>query len=439
MAYSARCFAICLWVGLLAHGPLVAAVPAINGTWEITLVTLGVTQNRRLVISGQGADYQATMGDLKLTGRVESGSVRLRCQAEVPCGELTLRGADTSITGEGMLNFAPVTLRGKRSAVRPYAAPRSFDFEPKQYYGLFGSTAAPALTLFPGDTVHTRTIDAEGFDAQGVRVSTLVNPQTGPFYIETAMPGDTLAIHFVKIRTNRATADMYGDALAANALEPYSLRREQKNPKGSSTWTLDTQRGVATLAQPSEKLAHFEVPLLAMLGCVGVAPAFGQSFRTVNLGAYGGNLDYGGVHEGATLYLPVFERGALLFIGDGHARQGDGELTGTGLETSMDVEFTVDLIKDQSLGQPRIEDADFVMISGIGGSLSDALQLATSGMVRWLKETYDLKPGDIAMVLGSSLRYDITELVDPQIHVVAKLSKDALARIAAAKALAPGE
>jgi len=168
-----------------------------------------------------------------------------------------------------------------------------------------------------------------------------------------------------------------------------------------------------------------------MLGCVGVAPAFGQSLRTVNLGAYGGNLDYSGVHEGATLYLPVFQPCALLFIGDGHARQGDGELTGTGLETSMNVEFTVELIKDQSLDQPRIEDAEFVMISGIGGSLSDALQLATSGMVRWLKDTYSLSAGDIALVLGSSMHYDITEIVDPQIHVVAKLRKDSLSGIAA--------
>jgi amidase len=97
----------------------------------------------------------------------------------------------------------------------------------------------------------------------------------------------------------------------------------------------------------------------------------------------------------------------------------------------MDVEFTVDLIKDRSLGQPRIEDADFVMISGIGGSLSEALQLATSGMVRWLNGTYSLSPGDIATVLGSSMHYDITEIVDPQIHVVAKLRKDSLSTIAA--------
>jgi acetamidase/formamidase len=309
-------------------------------------------------------------------------------------------------------------------------APRSFDFEPTQFAGLFGP-AKPVLNISPGDTVRTWTLDAEGFDSHGIRKVALVNPQTGPFYVETAMPGDTLAIHFVKIRTNRSSADMYGDALAANALEPYSLRREAPAAKGSGTWTLDTQKGVARLAQPGLKLTHFEIPLQPMLGCVGVAPAYGQFFRTVNLGAYGGNLDYSGVHEGATVYLPVFQPGALLFVGDGHARQGDGELTGTGLETSMDVEFTVELIKGPTLGQPRIEDAEFVMISGIGGSLSDALQLATSGMVRWLKDTYALSPGEIAMVLGSSMRYDIAEIVDPQIHVVAKLRKDSLSGITA--------
>ena len=117
---------------------------------------------------------------------------------------------------------------------------RTFDFEPTQFHGLFGA-AKPALNISPGDTVRTWTLDAEGFDSHGVRRIALVNPQTGPFYVETAMPGDTLAIHFVKIRANRSTADMYGDALAANALEPYSLRRETPAAKGSSS--LDSGHG----------------------------------------------------------------------------------------------------------------------------------------------------------------------------------------------------
>jgi acetamidase/formamidase len=127
--------------------------------------------------------------------------------------------------------------------------------------------------------------------------------------------------------------------------------------------------------------------------------------------------------------MPVFQPGALLFVGDGHATQGDGELTGNALETSMDVEFTADLIRGKSLGQPRVENREYVMVSGIGGSLNDALQSATTGMARWLEDEYKLNPGEIAMVLGSSMRYDIAEVVDPQVHVVAKLSKSVLAQI----------
>ena len=138
MTHSAKCFALCLVVGVLAHTSVCAAIPKLSGTWEITLTTLGVSQNRRLTISDQNSDYQATMGALKFAGRWERGALQLRCQAETPCGELTLRGGDASISGEGILNSTPVTLRGRRFAVRPYPAPRNFDFEPRQFSGLFG-------------------------------------------------------------------------------------------------------------------------------------------------------------------------------------------------------------------------------------------------------------------------------------------------------------
>ena len=140
-------------------------------------------------------------------------------------------------------------------------------------------------------------------------------------------------------------------------------------------------------------------------------------------------MDYNQLREGTTLYMPVFQLGVLLFVGDGHATQGDGELTGNALETSMDVEFTVDLIRGKSLAQPRVENSEYVMVSGIAGSLTDALQSATTGMARWLEDEYKLNPSEIAMVLGSSMRYDIAEVVDPQVHVVAKLPKNILAQI----------
>jgi acetamidase/formamidase len=127
--------------------------------------------------------------------------------------------------------------------------------------------------------------------------------------------------------------------------------------------------------------------------------------------------------------MPVFQAGALLTIGDGHALQADGELTGQGLETSMDVEFTVDLVRDQLLDQPWAENDEYIMVSGIGGSLPEALQRATAGLSNWLKSYYGLNSAEIATILAVSMHYDVAEIVDTEFHIVAKISKEMLKRI----------
>jgi acetamidase/formamidase len=160
---------------------------------------------------------------------------------------------------------------------------------------------------------------------------------------------------------------------------------------------------------------------------VAVAPPDKQTVRSGWLGSFGGNMDYNGLREGTTLYLPVNQEGALLFVGDGHAAQGDGELTGDALETSMDVEFTVNLISGQSTGGPRAENDEFLMAMGIANSLTDALRQATTQLARWLERDYHLTANESAIVLGTSIRYDIGEVVDPQVNIVAKVSKAALA------------
>jgi len=166
-----------------------------------------------------------------------------------------------------------------------------------------------------------------------------------------------------------------------------------------------------------------------MLGCVGVAPPRGEVLGSGHLGPFGGNMDSPEVREGATLYIPVFEPGALLFLGDGHAQQGDGELPGQGLETSMDVQFTVDVIPGKALGQPRVENQDFVMVMGTGVTLDAAMKSATTEMSRWLASTYQMTPQDIAAVLGTAMQYEIAEVVDSEYDVVAKVNRSALAQI----------
>lgn len=166
-----------------------------------------------------------------------------------------------------------------------------------------------------------------------------------------------------------------------------------------------------------------------MLGCIAVAPPGHQSFRTGFLGSYGGNMDYNQLREGTTVYLPVYAPGALLFVGDGHAAQGDGELTGDALETSMQIEFTVNILKSQSTGNPRAENGEYLMALGIANSLPEALQSATTELVNWLQRDYKLEPNEAAIVLGTSMQYNIAEVVDPLVHVVAKVRKDVLASL----------
>jgi amidase len=146
-------------------------------------------------------------------------------------------------------------------------------------------------------------------------------------------------------------------------------------------------------------------------------------------GHFGRNMDYNRLTEGVTLYLRVSEPGALLFLGDGHAAQGDGELTGSALETSMDIEFSVDVMPRKAPGAPRAEDDEFLMAMGIAGSLTEGLQLATTEMARWLEERHKLNPSEVASVLGTAMRYDIAEVVDPLVNVVARVPKKALAQI----------
>jgi acetamidase/formamidase len=140
-------------------------------------------------------------------------------------------------------------------------------------------------------------------------------------------------------------------------------------------------------------------------------------------------MDYNRHVAGATIHFPVWRAGALLSLGDGHALQGDGEISGQGLETSLDVEFRVELIKNRSLGQVWSEDAESVMVSGVDNSLDLAFQMATTGMARWLKEKHGLNDSEVAALMSSSIEYDIAEVVDSRPHVVARMSKRTLAML----------
>jgi acetamidase/formamidase len=410
-----------------------------TGRWEVTTSYPGGSFVAGLDLSIDADRYTGKSGYLvpdfmfpyQFAGAVQKDGLHLQILAPngtTVIGSLLLTVKAGALSGKGTLHDIPVTLSGRRPLTRPGNAPTLHTFEPQVYYRSFSGANPPALHIFPGDTVRTKTLDAYGVDEKGVQRALSGNPQTGPFYIEGAMIGDTIAVHFNKIRPNRNTAIQYRASLVPGVLPPGY--RQEPTGNWSNVWKLDREHETATPDQPSDKLENLTVKLMPMLGCVSVAPYLDESYNTAHLGPYGGNIDYNQIQEGTTLYLPVYQAGALLTVGDGHALQEDGEITGQGFETSMDVEFTVDLIPNESLVQPWAENDQYIMVSGIGGSLADALQLATAGLSNWLKSYYRLNSAEIATVLASSIHYDIAEVgADPEVHVVAKIRKDMLSQI----------
>lgn len=316
----------------------------------------------------------------------------------------------------------------QREASTGAASPKTHSFEPTRFEHFFSDAIAPVLRINPGDTVKTWSVDAGGTDPKGVRRTYGGNPLTGPFYVEGALPGDTLAVHFNRIRLNRTTA-ISSPLIVNGALNAGYVEQRKKVEGYSADWTLDLNGGFASLTKPTESLKNYKVPLAPMLGCVGVAPGGGNRYRSGYLGGFGGNMDYNQVREGITIYLPVQAPGALLFVGDGHALQGAGELTGNALETSMDIEFTVTLMPGNAPPAPRMENADSLMASGIAGSLDEAFRQATTNMVRWIEKSYKLNAAEASSVLSTAIVYDIAEVVDPQVHVVARVPKSALASL----------
>lgn len=298
-------------------------------------------------------------------------------------------------------------------------------FEPKEFHNTFSFAHKPVLRIRPGDRVVTRTIDARGFDFQNRKVGERPNPQTGPFYVEGAEPGDVLVVYMEKIETNRATA-WSSSVLAPYTADPGFLRSEGEREQTTETWQIDKSKGIARIASNSIRPGAIEVPLRPMLGCVGVAPPRKEAVPTSTPDTFGGNMDYNGVNAGVKLMLPVSEPGALLFIGDGHARQGDGEVVGNALETSMDVEFRVDLVKKKRISWPRLENDEYIMVAGSARPLLQALQHATTEMQRWLMADYGFNERGSSLLMGHVLEYDIANVVDPHFTVVAKLRKSFL-------------
>jgi acetamidase/formamidase len=428
---------------VLAVSGMAMAAPG-PADWVATLVGgQGEPQYAHVTLKIDGAKVSGTWGASTIEGTLAGDKLdaKLLDAEGKPAGSFSGTLAGDKVTGIGTFPAArgrggmggggrgaggggPVAFTLSKAPAAP-AAPRSIKFVPENFYATYSAANKPALTIFPGDVVHTWTADAGGVDAEGTRHRG-GDSNIGPFYVEGALPGDTLVVHLLKIRTNRSTAHQ-GTRMNAHSVTAAYLVGAQYDPAVTGDWTLLPEKGIAVPKHPSEHMKNYGVPLKPMLGCISVAPAGDEQYRGGDLGPYGGNMDYNDNVEGTTLLFPVFHPGALLGMGDGHAAMGDGEVTGSALETSMDVDFSVEVIRGDSSGMVRAETKDYLVAFGVSGSVPESIQIATSQLATWIKKQYKLNDSEVAILFAATLKYDVTELVDSQYNVVAKVPKSVLA------------
>jgi acetamidase/formamidase len=295
--------------------------------------------------------------------------------------------------------------------------------------------AAPARRIKPGTRIVSWTEDCyDGAVTKPGQLPSKVqlpghdNPQTGPFFVEGAEPGDTLAIHIEKLEPARdyGISSSFPGFGALNGTDRTAILGAEL-PETVWFYQVDRAKGIARTRSRDGKLS-WEVPLAPFLGCLGVAPGNGEVRSTIVPDDFGGNMDCPEVRAGNTVYLGVRVPGALLSFGDGHFAMGDGEIIGTAIEGAMNVELTVDLVKRRATPWPRIENADWMMSVGASRPLEDAARIAFKDMVAWVREKTGLSEMDAYQFVSQNARAPIVEMVDPQYTVLVKIEKSRLPR-----------
>lgn len=307
-----------------------------------------------------------------------------------------------------------------------------FTPSPDQYVWTFGG-AEPVMEIAPGTVLKLWTEDAfagrvtsSADKPSQVLNPKELNPQTGPFYVTGAEPGDTLALHVVSLDPARdwaasTTIPLFG------ALTGTDRTATLQNPLPELTWIyqVDRKTSSATFVAHDSDFT-MTVPLAPMLGTVGVAPALREVRTTLVPDYFGGNMDTPELRAGTTVYLGVNVEGALFSVGDGHYRQGEGETCGTALEGAMNVTLMVDLIKGHAPAWPRFEQDDALITVGSARPLEDAWRCSQVEMVRWLTELYDLQRMDAYQLCSQLCQSPLANVVDTNYSAVTKIAKSLL-------------
>src|SRR5688500_18423512 len=308
----------------------------------------------------------------------------------------------------------------------------SYRPEPSEFAWTFGGVP-PVRTVKPGDVLELWTEDAFGGKVRGpddwisrVVEFPFVNPQTGPFYVDGAEPGDTLAIHFVSIEPSRdwassCTVPLFG-ALTSTHQTP-----TLQEPLPERVWIYEVDRAGRTVTYRATEGDHVAtLPLDPMQGIVGVAPGAFEARSSLVPDAHGGNMDTHEMRAGVTCYLGVNVEGALFSIGDGHCRQGEGESCGVAVEAARDTVLAVDLVKGAATPWPRLESDRHLMSTGSARPLEDAFRISQVDLVQWVGEAWGLDRLDAYQLLTQAAEAPVANVVDPNYTFVSKLRKDLL-------------
>jgi amidase len=289
------------------------------------------------------------------------------------------------------------------------------------------ATAEPVARLRSGDILDTNTLDCFGnvLKKPGDTLSMVKgdNPLAGPFYVEGAEPGDTLAVKILDLKVDGDTG-VGAFSLGFGALNETNYTPMLHPPLPERIWYyhIDHAANTATFRALDTDFS-VKIPLHPFFGCIGVAPAQGEARSSVVPAEFGGNMDSPEVSVGNTVYFPVNVKGGLLYIGDGHAAMGDGEIAGSAIEVPLKARVQLTVIKGRTISWPQFENDGAIMTVGAYRPLDDALRIAFTELVHWIHKDYGLSEFDAYELLSQVGKIHLNEMVDPNYVVVASIEK----------------
>lgn len=292
------------------------------------------------------------------------------------------------------------------------------------FHYVYGPYAEPVLEVEPGAVLEVETHDAfegkirsESDQPSKILNFPYLNPQTGPFYVRGAEKGDTLAVRILSIKPRGPQpvgttclipefGGLVGTGSTAVLNPPLPERVRKVNVDENGVYWSD----------------DITLPYNPFIGTIGVSPEI-EAISSLQPDYYGGNMDLPDVAPDSIIYLPVQREGALLYLGDCHAIQGDGELCGVALEIPSTTTIQVDLIKQHRIAWPRLENANVLMTIGSARPLEDAGRIAYRELVHWFAEERAMDPLDAYMLLTQCGSVRLGNMVDPKYTIGASVKK----------------